>query len=105
MQETWEAADMRQSPRHDGDREAKKDSAAVKREVMLASECEAARRLCDLLDTLVAMRWDVGTGAKRQAAEVTLDPEKIATIRLLLDHAIDATKMIIGDTTRPMPPL
>src|SRR5258707_14677142 len=81
------------------------DCAGILRDRMLGSEQKAALRLFDLLDTLVAMRWDVGTSPKAQVAESALGSEKIAAVRLLLDHAITATKNIIGDTTRPLPPL
>jgi len=75
------------------------------RDGMLGDHSRTALRLYDLLDTLVAMRLDVGASAKGVAAETTLGPEKIAAVRLLLDRAIDSTKDIIGDLTRPSPPL
>jgi hypothetical protein len=63
----------------------------------------AARRLYDLLDTLVAMRSDFGTNAEGKAAALTLGPEKIEGIRKLLDQAIASTKDIIGELDRPPP--
>jgi len=60
-----------------------------------------ARRLYDLLDTLVAMRIDFGTNAEGKAAALTLGPAKIAGIRTLLDVAIASTKDIIGSLERP----
>ena len=75
------------------------------RDGMLGDHSKTALRLYDLLDTLVAMRLDVGTSNKGLVAEATLGPEKIAAVRLLLDRAIDSTKDIIGDLTRPSPPL
>jgi len=66
---------------------------------MLGSERMAALRLFDLFDTLVAMRWNVGTSTNGAG---TFPTEKIAAVRLLLDHAIKTTKIIIGDTKRPV---
>ena len=63
----------------------------------------AARRLYDLLDTLVAMRLDFGTNAEGKAAALTLGPEKMEGIRKLLDQAIASTKDIIGELDRPPP--
>ena len=56
----------------------------------------AARRLYDLLDTLIAMRLDFGTNAEGKAAALTLGPEKIQAISNMLDQAIASTKVIIG---------
>ena len=61
----------------------------------------AARRLYDLLDTLLAMRLDFGTNAEGQAAALTLGPEKIQGIRDMLDQAIASTRVIIGTLERP----
>jgi hypothetical protein len=61
-----------------------------------------ARRLYDLLDTLVAIRIDFGTNADGQAAEHTLGPAKMEGIRHLLDQAIASTKDIIGALERPL---
>ena len=60
-----------------------------------------AHRLYDLLDTLVAMRLDVGDSAKGDAAAATLGPDKIHGIRDLLDCAIASTKEIIDGIARP----
>ena len=48
----------------------------------------AARRLYDLLDTLVVMRLDFGTNAEGKAAAFVLGPEKIQAVRDMLDQAI-----------------
>ena len=61
----------------------------------------AARRLYDLLDTLIAMRLDFGTNAEGKAAALTLGPEKIQAIRDMLDQAIASTRVIIGTLERP----
>ena len=61
----------------------------------------AARRLYDLLDTLVVMRLDFGTNAEGKAAASVLGPEKIQGIRDMLDQAIASTKIIIGTLDRP----
>jgi hypothetical protein len=60
------------------------------------SEDTVARRLYDLLDTLVAMRMDFETNVEGRAATRTLGPEKITEIQALLDRAIGSTKDIIG---------
>ena len=61
----------------------------------------AARRMYDLLDTLVAMRLDFGTNAEGKAAALTLGPEKMQAIREMLDQAIASTRVIIGALARP----
>ena len=61
----------------------------------------AARRLYDLLDTLVVMRLDFGTNAEGKAAALTLGAEKMQAIRDMLDQAIASTKIIIGTLARP----
>jgi hypothetical protein len=63
----------------------------------------AARRLYDLVNTLVAMRLEVGTSVEGRAAALTLGPEKMEGIRKLLDQAIASTKDIIGELDRPPP--
>ena len=86
----------------------KRDDPAIDelhRDGMLGDHSRTALRLYDLLDTLVALRLDVGASAKGLAAETTLGPERIAAVRLLLDRAIESTKDIIGAITRPSPPL
>lgn len=60
-----------------------------------------ARRMYDLLDTLIAMRLDFGTNAEGKAAARTLGPEKLEGIRAMLDQAIASTKDIIGALHRP----
>ena len=66
-----------------------------------SSDMGTARRLYDLLDTLVAMRMDFGSNTEGEAAAATLGPEKIDGIRALLDEAIAHTKDIIGAIDRP----
>jgi hypothetical protein len=62
-----------------------------------------ARRMYDLLDTLVAIRMDFGTNVEGKAAALTLGAEKMEGIRALLDQAIASTKDIIGALDRPPP--
>jgi hypothetical protein len=93
---TYDAEDRkRDNPAFDG----------LHRDGMLGDHSRTALRLYDLLDTLVAMRLDVGASPKGLVAETTLGAEKIAAVRLLLDRAIESTKDFIGDITRPSPPL
>jgi hypothetical protein len=54
----------------------------------------AAHRLGDLLDTLIALRMDVGHGANGIAASPPLGPEQMREVRVLLDCAIASTKEI-----------
>ena len=63
----------------------------------------SARRLYELLDTLVAIRMDFGDIAEGEAAALSLGSEKIQGIRALLDEAIKSTKEIIGALDRPPP--
>jgi hypothetical protein len=55
-----------------------------------------ARQLCDVLDTLIAIRMDIDritSGAVLDAAEM----------RLLVNRAIDSTKGLLGSFTCPPP--
>jgi hypothetical protein len=52
----------------------------------------AARHLGDLLDTLIAIRMDVGHSANGIAASPALGPEQMRGVRALLDSAIASTK-------------
>ena len=54
----------------------------------------AARHLGDLLDTLIAIRMDVGHSANGIAASPALGAEQIRGVRVLLDSAIASTKEI-----------
>jgi hypothetical protein len=56
----------------------------------------AARRLGDLLDTLIAIRMDVGHGANGIAASPAPGPEQLREVRALLDCAIASAKEIFG---------
>lgn len=60
----------------------------------------ATRRICDLLDTLIAIRIDVGHSANGIAASPTLSAEQMRKVRVLLDHAITTTKEIFGSIYR-----
>jgi len=53
-----------------------------------------ARHLADLLDTLIAIRMDVGHSANGIAASPALGPEQMRQVRVLLDSAIASTKEI-----------
>jgi hypothetical protein len=54
------------------------------------------RELCSLLDTLVALRMDLGHDANGIAASPALGPSQMREIRQILDGAIVLTKGIIG---------
>ena len=60
----------------------------------------AAYRLGDLLDTLVAIRIDVGHGANGIAASPTLGPAEMQEVRVLLDRAIASAKEIFESVYR-----
>jgi hypothetical protein len=60
----------------------------------------ATRRVCDLLDTLIAIRIDVGHSANGVAASPTPGSEQIREVRALLDLAIASTKEIFGSVYR-----
>ena len=66
-----------------------------------SSDAGTARRLYDLLDTLIAMRMDFGSNAEGRAAALTLGAEKIQEIQAMLDQAVASTKDIIGTIDRP----
>jgi hypothetical protein len=53
-----------------------------------------ARHLGDLLDTLIAIRMDVGHNANGIAASPALGPQQMRELRALLDHAIASTKQV-----------
>ena len=61
------------------------------------------RLLCDLLDTLIAIRMDVGHGANGVAATPDLGPGQLRGIRLMLDHAITSAKGLLGSIECPPP--
>jgi hypothetical protein len=56
----------------------------------------AARRLGDLLDTLIAIRMDVGHSANGIAASPALGPKEMREVRVLLDCAVTSTKEIFN---------
>lgn len=58
------------------------------------------RNICDLLDTLIAIRIDVGHSANGSAASPTLSAEQMREVRALLDRAIATTKEIFGSIHR-----
>jgi hypothetical protein len=62
----------------------------------------ATRRLCDLLDTLIAIRIDVGHSANGVAASHTLGPAQMREVRVLLDRAIASTKQMFESTYRSL---
>ena len=61
----------------------------------------AAYRLGHLLDTLIAIRIDLGHGANGIAASPSLDPAGMQEVRELLDRAIASTKEIFESVYRP----
>ena len=71
----------------------------------------AARRLGDLLDTLIAIRMDVGHSANGIAESPILGPEQMGEVRVMLDCAIASTKEIFrsihlsaaSDAASPIP--
>jgi hypothetical protein len=52
------------------------------------------RRLGDLLDTLIAIRMDVGHNADGIAAAPVLGLQQMREVRALLDHAIASAKEV-----------
>ena len=58
------------------------------------------RGVCELLDTLIAIRIDVGHSANGSAASPTLTAEQMREVRALLDHAIATTKEVFGSIHR-----
>jgi len=60
----------------------------------------ATRRICNLLDTLIAIRIEVGHSANGSAASPTLSAEQMGEVRALLDHAIATTREIFGSIRR-----
>ena len=64
----------------------------------------AAKRLYDLLDSLVALRLEFATGAEGDEALSPLGRSKVLAVRTVLDTAIHGTKQIIGSIERPKPP-
>jgi hypothetical protein len=95
---------MHQPRGHLWDGQDQINCADVLRERISVSERRAAMRLFDLLDTFVALRRNLGTSAADQDSGSGLGSENIAAVRVVLDQAIRATREIIGDTTRPLPP-
>ena len=61
-----------------------------------------ARRLGDLLDTLIAIRMDVGHSANGIAASPMLEPKQMHEVRVLLDRAIASTKEIFASIHVPV---
>jgi hypothetical protein len=61
------------------------------------------RRLCDLLDILVAIRIDVGDGANGIAASPALGPAEMREVRVLVDRAIASAKYLLGTVECPRP--
>ena len=67
------------------------------------SERETATRgMGDLLDTLIAIRIDVGHSANGVAASRVLGPEQMREVRVLLDRAIASTKEMFESTYRSL---
>jgi hypothetical protein len=52
----------------------------------------ATRRLGDLLDTLIAIRMDIGHGANGVAASPALTPAQLQEVRAMLDSAVASAK-------------
>lgn len=67
---------------------------------LLLERDSAAYRLGDLLDTLVAIRIDVGHGANGIAASPSLGPAGMQEVRVLLDRAIASAKEIFESVYR-----
>jgi hypothetical protein len=60
----------------------------------------AAYRLSHLLDTLIAIRMDLGHSANGIAASPSLDPAGMQEVRVLLDRAIASAKEIFESVYR-----
>ena len=65
----------------------------------------AAKRLYDLLDSLVALRLQFATGIDGDKALSPLGRAKMLAVCTVLDTAIHGTKRIIGAIERPKPPM
>jgi hypothetical protein len=63
----------------------------------------ATRRLGDLLDTLIAIRMDVGHGANGVAASPALTPMQMQEVRALLDSAIASAKEMFDSIHNSVP--
>ena len=60
----------------------------------------ATGRVCDLLDTLIAIRIDVGHSANGVAASPVLGPGQMRDLRALLDSAIASTREVFESVCR-----
>jgi len=59
------------------------------------------RQLCDLLDTLVAIRIDLGHDANGIAASPILTPEAMREVRALVADALASTRVLLGSIVCP----
>ena len=61
-----------------------------------------ARRLYELLDSLIALRIEFAEGTEGDKALVDLGRGKAHAVRTIMDTAITSTKRIIGEMPRPL---
>ena len=61
----------------------------------------AARKLYDLLDTLVALRLEYARASEADTELSSIGRAKILEVRIVLDTAIHGVKEVIGDMERP----
>ena len=64
----------------------------------------AAKRLYDLLDSLVALQLEYASGTEADKELSSIGPSKILEVRTVLDTAIFGIKRAIGDLERPQLP-
>ena len=64
----------------------------------------AARRLYDLLDSLVALQLEFASGTEADKELSSIGRSKILEVRTVLDTAIFGVKRAIGDLERPQRP-
>ena len=60
------------------------------------------KRLYELLDALIALRFEFADGVEGQEALTVLGQAKVHEVRTELDTAIRDTKQIIGETELPL---
>jgi len=61
------------------------------------------QRLYELLDALVALRLEFAEGTEGGEALAILGRAKVCEVQTMLETAIATTKVIIGETQRPLP--
>ena len=55
------------------------------------------RQLCDLLDTLISVRIDLGHDANGVSASPAMTPEQMRAVRLMVDEAISIVRRTMID--------